>query len=110
MTLQTEALTPTLEQHEVRITALEKADEQTQKRLDALERNHNDLKVTIMEENRDTRKFMQSLIERQIISNDADRVRDDELRKDRMSIVRDVVITLFGAGGLISVIVQFFIN
>lgn len=110
MTIPNESSSPTLEQHEVRITALEKSEEQTQKRLDALERNHNDLKVTIMEENRDTRKFMQSLIVSQVNASDQDRVRDDELRKVRMGTVKDVVLGLCGAGGLVSLIVQFWTN
>lgn len=94
---------PSLEQHEVRITSLEKT-------VGDLERNHNDLKVTIMEENRDTRKFMQSLIERQVTANDQDRARDDELRKARMSTFKDVILGLFGAGGLIYGIIELFIK
>lgn len=93
--------------HETRIVALEQANEQTQKRLDALERNHNDLKVTIMEENRDTRKFMQSLIERQIASNDNDRARDDEIRKERNSNIKDILLAIFGAGGIITLLFDF---
>lgn len=109
-TTQNEISTPSLEQHEVRIIALERADEQTQKRLDALERNHNDLKVTIMEENRDTRKFMQSLIERQVNASNDDKARDDELRKVRMTSIKDVMLVIFGSGGLIYGIIELFIN
>lgn len=110
MTIQNETIAPSLEQHEVRITALEKSDEQTQKRLDALERNHNDLKVTIMEENRDTRKFMQSLIERQVSASNDDKARDDDLRKVRMTALKDVALAVFGAGGLIYGIIEMFMR
>ena len=103
MTIPQESLTPSLEQHEVRITTLEKT-------VGDLERNHNDLKVTIMEENRDTRKFMQSLIERQVTANDAERVRDDELRKVRMTTLKDILLGLFGAGGLIYGIIELFLK
>ena len=101
---------PSLEQHEVRIVALERADEQTQKRLDALERNHNDLKVTIMEENRDMRKFFQSQFEHQVKASDQDRIREDELRKVRMTALKDVALAVFGAGGLIYGIIELFIR
>jgi len=96
-------LAPTLDQHEVRITALETS-------VNELQRNHNDLKVTIMEENRDTRKFMQSLIERQVTANDAERVRDDELRKVRMATFKDILLGVFGAGGLIYGIIELFLR
>ena len=109
-TTQNEISTPSIEQHEVRITALEKADEQTQKRLDALERNHNDLKVTIMEENRDTRKFMQSLIERQVSASNDDKARDDDLRKVRMTALKDILLGIFGAGGVIYGIIELFLK
>lgn len=99
--------TYSLETHEHRIIALETAAEQTERRLSAIERNHDDLKLTIMEENRDTRKFMQSLIERQIAASDADEAREDEIRRERNAGIKDVVISIFGAGGIIALIIQF---
>lgn len=96
--------------HEHRIIALETAQEQTERRLNALERNHDDLKLTIMEENRDTRKFMQSLIERQIEAQGADEAREDEIRRERNAGIKDVVISIFGAGGIIALIIQFLMS
>ena len=96
-------LAPTLDQHEVRITALETS-------VNELQRNHNDLKVTIMEENRDTRRDMHSLMTRVIDSFDADRARDDELRKVRMTTLKDILLGLFGAGGLIYGIIELFLK
>lgn len=103
MTILNESGTPLLDTHEVRITSLES-------RVDTLERNHSDLKLTIMEENRDTRKFMQSLIERQFADESADRVREDDLRKARTVAMKDIGLAIFGAGGLIYGIIELFIK
>lgn len=89
--------------HEVRITSLES-------RVDALERNHGDLKLTIMEENRDTRKFLQSLIKQQFEDGSADRVREDDIRKARAVALKDVGLAVFGAGGLIYGIIELFVK
>lgn len=99
----------TLETHGHRITALEQAQEQTQKRIDAIERSHNDLKVTIMEENRDTRRFLQNLVERKVVGDEDDRAREDDIRRERNMALKDIVISIFGAGGIIALIVQYFI-
>ena len=99
-----------LETHEHRITALEQAQEQTQKRIDAIERSHNDLKVTIMEENRDTRRFLQNLVERKVVGDEDDRAREDDIRRERNMALKDIVISIFGAGGIIALIVQYFIT
>lgn len=101
--IKTTVEAPLLDTHEVRITSLES-------RVDTLERNHSDLKLTIMEENRDTRKFMQSLIERQFADESADRVREDDIRKARAIALKDVGLAVFGAGGLIYGIIELFVK
>lgn len=98
---------PTLEHHETRIVALEKSDEQTQRRLDVLERNHSDLKITIMDESRDTRRDFRTIIERLINSGEADKTRDDEIRRERNNNVKDIMLAIFGAGGLIAFAIEF---
>lgn len=98
--------TTQLVEHETRIIALEQADVEKQRRIESLEQNHGDLKLTIMEENRDTRKFMQSLIERQFNADADDRVREDSLRKERNKALTDVLIKIFGAGGIVYLLVE----
>lgn len=99
-------MTTPYEQHEHRITALERADEQTQKRLDALERNHDDLKVTIMEEIRDTRRSLQATVEQLISMTSDDRSREDNIRLARNNNVKDIMLAIFGAGGIITLLFE----
>lgn len=99
-----------LETHEHRITALEQAQEQTQKRIDAIERSHNDLKVTIMEENRDTRRFLQNLVERKVVGDEDDRAREDDIRRERNAGIKDILLGIFGAGGIVALILQFLLG
>lgn len=95
-----------IEQHEIRIHALEQSDIDKQRRLDALESNHNDLKITIMEENRDSRRAMQSQFDKLLSVVTDDKVREDDIRKERNKAITDVLIKLGGAGGAIYILIE----
>ncbi len=106
-----------LNNHGERLTQLEKFDEDKHRRLKKVEENYDELKETIVTENKEMRLFFQSNMDKQwdlIKSRDEQRHDKErmkhELDKTKTERYSDIAFKLFGAGGIVYLIVQNFLG
>lgn len=107
-----------------RVTTLEKKDREKERRIENVERNYTqlnerveDLKTTIVNENKETRQFFQSNMDKQwdlIKSRDEQhhdtKKMNHELSKTKAERYSDIALKLLGAGGIVYIIVQNLLN
>ncbi|MEQ6856056.1 hypothetical protein AAHH17_16370 [Lysinibacillus capsici] len=106
-----------LEEHEHRIRILEESDADKERRLRNIESSFTHLETTILQENRDTRQFFQSTMDKQwdLIKsmgalNDKERDRQHEIRKTKLERHTELFLKVGGAGGILYLIIQAIID
>lgn len=106
-----------LENHEERIVTLEKSDTEKELRIQTIEKNYMKLENTILQENRDTRSFFQSTMDKQwelIKSRDSavesEKIRTYDLRKTKMERNADLLLKYGGAGSVLYLFLQSLFN
>ncbi|KZR58987.1 hypothetical protein [Pseudobacillus badius] len=102
-----------LENHEQRIKVLELSDIDKERRINNIEKNYAHLETTILQENRDTRQFFQSTMDKQwdLIKsmgalNDKERDRQHEIKKTKLERHTELFLKVGGAGGILYLIIQ----
>lgn len=112
-----EGRVPPLEDHEQRIRVLEENDIDKESRLRNVEKNYVQLESTILQENRDTRQFFQSNMDKQWdliksfgIFSDKEKEREHELTKTKIERHTDILLKVGGTGGILYLIVQALFN
>ncbi len=102
-----------LNQHGERIKQLEKYDEDKHQRLKKVEANYDELKETIVGENKEMRQFFQSNMDKQWdLIKSRDEQRHDtrrmkhELDKTKTEKYADIIFKLLGTGGIVYLIIQ----
>lgn len=103
--------------HEERIVALEESDLKQELRLKQIEQNYVKLENIILQENRETRSFLQSTMDKQwdlIKSRDtaleSEKVRTYDLRKTKMERNADLLLKYGGAGSVLYLFLQSLFN
>ncbi|MGG0666983.1 hypothetical protein ABE073_00380 [Lederbergia citrisecunda] len=106
-----------IEDHEQRIKTLEENDSDKEVRLRNIEMNYTRLESTILQENRDTRQFFQSTMDKQWdliksmgVLNDKEKEREHEIRKTRLERHTELFLKVGGAGGILYLIIQSILN
>lgn len=101
------------EDHEHRIRILEESDADKEMRLRNIEKSYTHLETTILQENRDTRQFFQSTMDKQwdLIKsmgalNEKEKERQHEIKKTKLERHTELFLKLGGAGGILYLIIQ----
>lgn len=106
-----------IKEHEDRIRVLEENDMGIEKRLKDIEKGYVHLESTILQENRDTRQFFQSTMDKQwdlikTVSTfgDKERERAHEINKTKLERHTELLLKAGGAGGILYIIIQYIID
>lgn len=106
-----------IEEHESRIKILEDHDMDKEKRLSRIESSFTHLETMITQENRDTRLFFQSTMDKQwdLIKsmgalNDKEKERQFEIKKTKLERHTELFLKIGGAGGILYVVAQSLID
>lgn len=102
-----------IEEHEHRIRELEVNDADKEMRLRNIEKGYAHLETTILQENRDTRQFFQSTMDKQwdLIKsmgalNDKEKERQHEIKKTKLERHTEMFLKIGGAGGILYLFIQ----
>ncbi|NYV68116.1 hypothetical protein HYI36_22830 [Bacillus sp. Gen3] len=102
-----------IKDHEYRIRILEESDADKEMRLRNIEKSYAHLETTILQENRDTRHFFQSTMDKQwdLIKsmgalNEKEKERQHEIKKTKLERHTELFLKLGGAGGILYLIIQ----
>ncbi|MEK5069834.1 hypothetical protein [Sporosarcina sp. FSL K6-1508] len=100
-----------------RLKLVEVDNEQQERRLNEVEQNYTKLENTILTENRETRNFFQTTMDKQwqlITLRDSQKhevtMSKQELAKTKFERWSDIILKLVGAGGIIYILLQSFVN
>ncbi|MGA4517186.1 hypothetical protein ACPA0F_07850 [Solibacillus silvestris] len=109
--------TQVIKDHEHRIKVLEVSDADKELRLRSIEKSYTHLESTILQENRDTRQFFQSTMDKQWdliksmgVLQDKEKDRKHEIAKTKAERTYEILLKIGGTGGVLYLIVQAILN